>query len=291
MTARELRTRRRAEERKARKSQPDGGRLLSRAGLQPRQPSGSASAPPIPAPSHLDLGVSPETLAEFGPEFIAEANAIRERVHSGVAQRLATRSDAPKVPGQSTGPRSSTGKATSSRNSFKHGLASGAIVVPGEDPAAFDALLNDLTDDHAPANSTEELLVREMAQSYWLMNRATRLQNSCFTNGEVDGKQLALFLRYRTTYERAFHKALGTLIRLKKQRESATRQFVSQNSGKQARPARDEAAFPSEPKTQREFVSQESPNSAPATEFVRQFDRECLSSLRHPSTETSRMTL
>ena len=214
MTARELRTRRRAEERKARKE----GRLLSRAGLQPSQ---SSSTPPLSAPTK---------------------------------------------PGQSTGPRSSTGKAISSRNSFKHGLASGAIVVPGEDPAAFEALLNDLTADHAPANSTEELLVHEMAQSYWLMQRASRLQNTCWAGGEVDGKQLALFLRYRTTYERAFHKALNTLISLKKQRESANRQFVSQNSRKQVRPPSDEAAFlsgpedrfvePSEPKTQREFVRQ-----------------------------------
>ena len=235
MTARELRTRRRAEERKARKSQPLGGRLLSRAGLEPRQ----SSTPPIPAPTHLDLGVSPETLEEFGPEFIAEANAIRESVH-----------------GHSTGPRTSTGKATSSRNSFKHGLASGAVVVPGEDPAASDALLNDLSADHAPANTTEELLVREMAQSYWLMQRATRLQNACFAGAKADCKQLALFLRYRTTYERAFHKALNTLITLKKQRESASRQFVSQNTGKQARPP--------------QFVSQKAPDSRLPAEFVRQ---------------------
>ncbi len=190
------------------------------------------------------------------------------------------------APGQATGPRSSTGKATSARNSFKHGLASGAIVVPGEDPGAFDALLNDLLADHAPANCTEELLVREMAQSYWLMQRATRLQNACFIGGEADSEQLALFLRYRTTYERAFHKALNTLIGLKKQRESASRQFVSQSSEKQAHSARDEAAFlsgpqdrfvePSLPKTQGRFVSQKSPDAVHPSEFVRQKTAEAL---------------
>ncbi len=228
MTAREIRTRRRAEERKTRKSQT--------------KPLESLTAPL----SHQDLGVSRETLEEFGPNFIAEANVIRDCVHSGVAI----------IPGQSTGPRTSTGKAASARNSFKHGLASGAIVVPGEDPAAFDALLNDLAADHAPANCTEQLLVREMAQAYWLMQRATRLQNACFTNGEADCKQLALFLRYRTTYERAFHKALDRLTQLKKQRESANRHFVSQNSRKQARPSK--------------FVSQKAPESVHAAEFVRQ---------------------
>ncbi len=128
--------------------------------------------------------------------------------------------------------------------------------------------------------------MHEMAESYWLMQRATRLQNACFTNGEVDCKQLALFLRYRTTYERAFHKALNTLIGLKKQRESASRHFVSQSTAKRARPARDEAAFlsgsqdrfvePSEPKTQGRFVSQKAPESVHATEFVRQKTAEAL---------------
>ncbi len=239
MTARELRTRRRAEERKIRKSQTLGGRLSSRAGLEPRS-------------AHLDLGVSPETLEEFGPDFIAEANAIRERVHDGF--RI--------IPGQSTGPRTSAGKATSARNSFKHGLASGAIVVPGEDPAAFEALLTDLASDHAPANSTEELLVHEMAQAYWLMQRATRLQNTCWAGGEVDCKQLALFLRYRTTYERAFHKALNTLLQLKKQRPQPTRQFVSHRTDKQVRPP--------------QFISQKAAKSVRDAEFVRQKTAEAL---------------
>ncbi len=95
-----------------------------------------------------------------------------------------------------------------------------------------------------------------MAQSYWLMQRATRLQNACFTDSGLDCKQLALFLRYRTTYERAFHKALNTLLQLKKKRERDSRQFVSQNGRKQVQPP--------------QFVSQESPNLAPTAEFVRQ---------------------
>lgn len=126
----------------------------------------------------------------------------------------------------STGPRSTTGKLASSRNSLKHGLASGELIIPGEDPAAFESLLNDLMEEHQPATPTEELLVREMAQSYWLTQRALRLQNDCFTDQDVDEKRLALFLRYQTTHERAFHKALNMLIRLRKE---CTRRFVSQN--------------------------------------------------------------
>jgi hypothetical protein len=125
----------------------------------------------------------------------------------------------------STGPRTPEGKLASSRNSFKHGLASAQLIVPGEDPAAFDALLTDLLAEHQPANPTEQLLVLEMAQSYWLTQRAIRFQNQCFAPEGVNEKRLALFLRYQTTHERAFHKALNTMIRLKKDRSRA---FVSQ---------------------------------------------------------------
>ncbi len=126
----------------------------------------------------------------------------------------------------STGPRTKTGKLASSRNAIKHGLASGQLLIPGEDPAAFDALLHDFLEEHQPATPTEQLLVKEMAQSHWFTQRALRLQNQCFTVDGVNEKQLALFLRYQTTHERAFYKALNTLLKLKKIG------FVSQRSPK-----------------------------------------------------------
>ncbi len=116
----------------------------------------------------------------------------------------------------STGPRSSPGKSASSRNLTKHGLASGTVIIPGEDPAAFEALLTDLLEEHQPATVSEEILINEMAQSHWLTQRAIRFQNDCFTAEGVDQKQLALFLRYQTTHERRFYKALSALLKLKK---------------------------------------------------------------------------
>ncbi|HEX4167296.1 MAG TPA: hypothetical protein VHZ55_17665 [Bryobacteraceae bacterium] len=168
---------------------------------------------------------------EFSPEFIAAARAHRAEVHrkAGIGE-----------PHLSTGPRTSEGKAISSRNSFKHGLASGEIVVAGEDPLEFDTHLQALLLEHQPADHTEHLLVNEMAQSWWLMQRAGRLQADCFANCAqlADEKQLALFLRYRITYERAFYKALNTLTKLQKERrklsperhERPHHQFVSQRA-------------------------------------------------------------
>ncbi len=127
------------------------------------------------------------------------------------------------------------GKLASSRNSLKHGLASATLIIPGEDPAAFEALKAALIEEHQPATETEELLINEMAQSYWLEQRALRLQNDCFTENGIDEKRLSLFLRYQTTHHRAFHKALAALLKLKQTR---ARGFVSQ-SGAGSQPARD----------------------------------------------------
>ena len=153
-------------------------------------------------------------------------------LHSGFVSQ--TRAEINRANAQhSTGPRSAEGKLASSRNSLKHGLASGTLLIPGEDRAAFEALRDALLEEHQPATQTEELLVQEMAQSYWLTQRAIRFQNECFTPDGVDPKQLSLFLRYQTTHDRAFYKALNTLLRLKQSRarEQSVEKlgFVSQN--------------------------------------------------------------
>ncbi|MGA8028611.1 MAG: hypothetical protein WB992_15820 [Bryobacteraceae bacterium] len=198
---------------------------------------------------------------EFSPELMAEADAVRDSIHraAGVASPPSgfvsqTRAEINRANSQhSTGPRSPEGKLASSLNSLKHGLASGEIIIPGEDPAAFDALLHDLLEEHQPANPTEELLVKEMAQSYWLTQRALRFQNRCFTENGVDEKRLALYLRYQTTHDRAFHKALTTLIKLRKE---PARRFVSQAANK--------------PGPQHGFASQNPPPASPQNHFVRQ---------------------
>jgi hypothetical protein len=78
------------------------------------------------------------------------------------------------------GPRTAAGKAASSRNSFKHGLASGQILIEGEDPEAFDSLVADLEADYQPATETEALLVHDLAKFHWLADRAIRLQAAAF---------------------------------------------------------------------------------------------------------------
>jgi len=124
------------------------------------------------------------------------------------------------APTHATGPRTKAGKATSSQNSLKHGLASGTLLLPDEDPAAFEAFHQSLIADQAPNGATEELLVQDMAKHHWLMDRAIRLQSEALQSDDMP--KFALFLRYQTTNHRAFHKSLTALQLIRKQ-------FVSQS--------------------------------------------------------------
>jgi hypothetical protein len=144
-------------------------------------------------------------------------------------------------PNAKGGPRTQAGKAASSKNSFKHGLASGRILIEGEDPAAFESLVADLEADYQPATETEALLVHDLAKFHWLADRAVRLQAVAFAASawpEIPAS-LNVLIRYQTTNQRAFQTTLKSLQVLQKERKAAeqtetgsktqaTEQFVSQ---------------------------------------------------------------
>src|SRR5712672_1617164 len=56
---------------------------------------------------------------------------------------------------KSTGPSTPEGRAAVSLNSLKYGLYAETLILPGEDPAAFEALLDRLDAEHQPATPTE----------------------------------------------------------------------------------------------------------------------------------------
>ena len=129
---------------------------------------------------------------------------------------------------QSTGPRTADGKARSARNNFRHGLASGRLIVPGESPGDFDELVESLRAEYNPATGTEDQLVLRMAQHFWLSQRAIRLQNDALLAGYTPDK-LALLLRYQTNNDRGYHQCLATLLKLKAAGQNRQIGFESQN--------------------------------------------------------------
>jgi low affinity Fe/Cu permease len=70
-----------------------------------------------------------------------------------------------------------------------------------------------------------------MAQSLWLSKRAVFLQDVSFNVAEptcLDEKQLALYIRYQTTNDRAFHKCLDQLLKLRAEKRKQEIGFESQ---------------------------------------------------------------
>ena len=133
----------------------------------------------------------------------------------------------------SSGPTSEAGKAISSQNNLRHGLTGPFAVLPWENQEQFQTLQDDLLAEHQPVTPTERILVQEMAQSHWLGQRAILLQNEClndFDPSTQDSKQLALYLRYQTTHNRAFYKALNQLLSLREKKRKEEIGFVSQKA-------------------------------------------------------------
>ena len=146
----------------------------------------------------------------------------------------------------STGPTNKTGKAASSMNNFKYGLTGHSFtVLEFENQDEYDHVLSGLRFEHQPSTMTESILVEKMAQSYWLRKRALYLQDQCATDEDLtlqeQERQLALLIRYQTTHDRAFHRSLTDLLKLRAEIRRAEIGFESQKH-KQAAESRREAA-------------------------------------------------
>ena len=130
-----------------------------------------------------------------------------------------------------TGPTSQAGLDAIANNNFRHGLAGEKshrtfTFLEGEDPEKFKELYARLAKDHSPQGETELILVRRMTESEWLRARALRLQAGSLEVGLE--KRFALFLRYETTHERAFYRALNELQNIRKQSHNSEIGFESQ---------------------------------------------------------------
>jgi hypothetical protein len=129
----------------------------------------------------------------------------------------------------STGPKTETGKAASSQNSWKHGLFGVFRVLNTESQLAYQDLLQSLQSEYNPATPTEAILVERMAQHHWLRNRALHYQNHYLESGdESNVSQVSLFMRYETMHERAFHKCLADILKLRAEKQKQEIGFASQ---------------------------------------------------------------
>ena len=76
----------------------------------------------------------------------------------------------------STGPTSVTGKAASSLNALKTGLTGRTVLLPGDDAAAYQGLIESFVKRHAPVGDAEQNLVQSLADTEWRLQRIPALE-------------------------------------------------------------------------------------------------------------------
>lgn len=122
---------------------------------------------------------------------------------------------------RSTGPRTPRGKAASSMNRLTHGCRSAKTILPDENPAEFEALVQDWLESYGPQDAIARRLVEETALADWFLRRnQKRLDefesslpaNPCLWT-DAHHTNFKNFSRYKTTAERSFVRAFKELER------------------------------------------------------------------------------
>ena len=125
---------------------------------------------------------------------------------------------------KSTGPRTEEGKAISSRNAFKHGLASANLHVPEHLQPLYDEITEDLSASIRPEGTLEDDAFSQLRNARFLMERILILQADLgrqsaargvdyLTDPEVK-KQLETLQRYYQTAQRDFRTNMRELRKL-----------------------------------------------------------------------------
>ena len=148
------------------------------------------------------------------------------------AQITANRANAQK----STGPRSVEGKSASRFNALKHGIDAASIVIPGEDPADYDALAGYYLQEFRPRCASESFHVATMLRADWHKRRLQSVEADLYHTvlAESPGNSLAAVLlaespaakllvrvqRQIAAFERTWHRANTELRRARAQAEA-----------------------------------------------------------------------
>ena len=203
--------------------------------LERRRFNQSAAPTPEPAPDVAPALISQSTLSgERRLEVNTGSSPSRRVAVDSVSEK---RFAANRANSQlSSGPKSKAGKQVVSQNATRHGLSGRFRVLPDESQQEFDALLISFIESESPADAAESEFVQQMAEALWLSRRSVRLQENCILALDSEDpetqraarKDLALFMRYQTTHDRAFVRYSTELRKRRNERRRAARGFESQ---------------------------------------------------------------
>ncbi len=129
--------------------------------------------------------------------------------------------------GKSTGPKTRSGKDTSSRNATKHGCRAKRLLIGDERQEDYDELAAGWRNEYGGEGQAGESLLARVILYDWQLRRADGRYMEAETElAEFDPMEwtaeqhnkLQLFLRYKTTAERSFFRAYYALMGLIKDR-------------------------------------------------------------------------
>jgi hypothetical protein len=134
---------------------------------------------------------------------------------------------------KSTGPRSVEGKSVSRFNALKHGIDAASLVIPGEDPADYEALADHYHREFHPESPSEIFHVDTMLRADWQKRRLLPVEADLHRTllAESPGASLAVALlsaspaakllarvqRQIAAHERTWHRANTEFRRARRQ--------------------------------------------------------------------------
>jgi hypothetical protein len=149
---------------------------------------------------------------------------------------------------KSRGPKTEAGRKISSRNAVTHGLYAKGVVLAKESPEQFQEMLDAYIDQFQPHGPAEIDLIEEMVAAKWRQRRlwtieADLIENQIYLQTEkldklyssydpnsplshayaalAESGSLPFLTRNESRLERAFNRALKTLLELQRLRKSA----------------------------------------------------------------------
>lgn len=133
------------------------------------------------------------------------------------------------------GPRSSEGRAVSSLNARKHGLAASERLglLPNEDPAEYFELAEQFRSEHHPVGPTETVLVERLIAAAWRLRRAAAFEAGVLKaeGASEDGPGMAAYrdankgngLQLAVRYVRAAELSFSTSLNQLERRQALRR--------------------------------------------------------------------
>jgi hypothetical protein len=119
---------------------------------------------------------------------------------------------------RATGPRTEAGKAISSQNARKHGLCSRTLRLSPEEWSEYNDMRDRYARDLQPADDIDETLIDEICFNYWRLQQTRDAELGIIEKHPTELPIIALYIRYRTGYERAFYKALDQIQKRQRDR-------------------------------------------------------------------------